>query len=325
MRIGFANSDSSFIDDAVLLFGDDTNISDTSYTIYDTHSLNTSEPQFITTIKNGMLLSVNTMSTPLFSDSINLNVHSSATGNFLLRFSDYELFDGNISINLWDKYLNKVVDVRANPVYLFTTSSDTNSMGSNRFELIFNKSNTLAMDQIVLTAAKENGAIELVWHTSLPGSDNFIVEASTDGRTFSTIGTSKGIDSLSRYTFNVSEGANKNDYFRIKGLDKTGQILYSNVVFVQSNLSIASISVYPNPLTSKVLSVYLNGIAAGKYKVYMYDMLGKEVEQLPLNHSGINQNYVLILQNKLPAGIYRLIIKDINSGSIVSQSSVEVK
>jgi|GEM_PF-1388723 len=325
IRITLANTDSSFIDDAVLLFGSDTNISDTAYTIYDTHSLNTGEPQFITSIKNGMLLSVNTMNTPLFSDSIHLNIHSSVTGNFLLRFSEYELFDGNITINLWDKYLNKVVDVRANSEYLFTTSADTNSVGSNRFELIFIKLNPLAMDQIVLKATKEDGGIELEWHTSLHESNEFTVEASKDGITFNSFGFATGIDSLLRYTFKVSKNQKENSYYRIKEIDQSGKAYYSNVVFVKDNSLNTSILVYPNPTTNGLIKIQLNGILAGHYTFWVYNSLGEEVATKTIIHTGNAACYFFSLKSDLAMGIYRVVLKNSTTNELIGETNLEVR
>ena len=325
IRITLTNADSAFIDDAVVLIGSDPNISDTSYTDFDTYSFNTANAQYITSIKAGLPLSVNTIKTTLLSDSVHLNVHSSATGNFQLRFGEYELFDENISIKLWDKFLNKMVDVKANPIYGFTISADSNTEGSSRFELLFIKTNTLAMNQISLKAIKENGGIELAWQTSLSESGKFIVEASNDGQQFNTIGTSTGIDSLSRYTFMVNKKVTENSYYRIKDIDKTGRVFYSNTVLVKDNTLETSIAVYPNPLTGKVFSVYLKGIVAGNYTVVLYDMIGKKVEQLPLIHGGSNRNYILMLQNNLAVGIYKIIIENTNSGEDVAQCLVIIQ
>ncbi|MFP5039672.1 heparinase II/III family protein [Parasediminibacterium sp. JCM 36343] len=323
VRVTLANTDSTFIDDAVALFGDDAQISDTAYTIFDTYSLNMGNPQFIALVKGGLPLAVSTMKTPLLPDSIQLHVHSSSTGNLQIRFSQYELFNGNISINLWDKFLNKVLDIRANPSYGFAVTADTNSQGANRFVLVVNKSNTLAIDAISLAAIKANGAVGLAWQTSFPGLDTFIIEASTDGQLFSAIGTVKGIDSVSRYTFSINKSLVENSYYRIKAIGKTSKVWYSNTVFIQGNPAKASIVVYPNPLSGNAFSLYLKGFAAGRYEVVLYDMIGKKIEQLPLIHNGVKQDYNLMLQNKLAAGMYKLVVKNADSGEAKAQLSVE--
>lgn len=325
VRITLENSDSTFFDDAVVLLGNDPNISDTAYTVFDTYSMNTGNTKFIASSKNGLLLSVNTIKTPILADSVLLNVHSSSTGNLLLRFSDVELFDGNISINLWDKLLNKVVDVKTNPYYKFLVTSDTNSRGINRFELIFNKANTMGINQIFLKATDEKGVVDLAWKTSHSESDRFAVEASMDGKVFRNIGFAQGIDSLSRYTFCFVRNLFEESFYRIKDIDKKGNIMYSNVVFVPDYFKKPGIIVYPNPLVGKLFCIYIKGLTTGNYKVVLYDLLGREFDQFPIYHDGTNKKYNLIMKNKLAAGSYRLVIQNKSSEQIISESAVEIQ
>jgi len=324
VRITLENSDSTFIDDAVVLLGNDPNISDTSYTIFDTYCMNTGNIKFITSSKNGLLLSVNTIKTPILTDSVLLNVHSSSTGNLLLRFSDVDLFDGNISINLWDKLFNKVVDVKTNPYYKFLVTSDTNSRGINRFELIFNKSNTMGINQIFLKATEDKGGVDLAWQTSLPSSDRFAVEASVDGKTFRNVGFSQGLDSLNRYSFCFIRRLYDECYYRIKVIDKKGNLLYSNVI----NLARLSVQpkmvVYPNPLSGKLFSLNFTGVIARNYKVVLCDLLGREIEQFSILNYGIEKKYNLILKSKLSSGVYRLVIKNDNTGEQITQTYVDI-
>lgn len=69
-----------------------------------------------------------------------LSVQSDITGSFQLKFTELETFNPDITIALKDKYLQKTQNISANFSYDFTISTDTDSKGDNRFELVFKKS-----------------------------------------------------------------------------------------------------------------------------------------------------------------------------------------
>ncbi len=62
-------------------------------------------------------------------------------GSYELKFSNQNTFT-NAELKLKDKFLNKMYDLKSINNLTFTVSSDSNSFGKNRFELIFSKSAT---------------------------------------------------------------------------------------------------------------------------------------------------------------------------------------
>ncbi|MBJ7427349.1 MAG: cadherin-like beta sandwich domain-containing protein, partial [Bacteroidia bacterium] len=74
--------------------------------------------------------------------SIKLNVEASQIGTYNFDFTNMDNFEKDITVNLFDRYTNKTMDVRKNTKYTFDMGPDSNQWGNNRFELILNKANT---------------------------------------------------------------------------------------------------------------------------------------------------------------------------------------
>ena len=73
---------------------------------------------------------------------IKLNVEATQIGTYNFDFANLATFQSNISIQLFDRYKNKTIDVRKNNRYTFEMGPDSNQWGKNRFELILNNAKT---------------------------------------------------------------------------------------------------------------------------------------------------------------------------------------
>ncbi len=73
---------------------------------------------------------------------IKLNVEASQIGTYNFDFTNMDNFNKGITVNLFDRYTNKTMDVRKNTKYTFEMGPDSNQWGNNRFELILNLDKT---------------------------------------------------------------------------------------------------------------------------------------------------------------------------------------
>lgn len=108
------------------------------------------------------------------SDTIGFSVWSYDTTSIStvahqLHFSRLESIDNSMQLFLVDKYLNTLTDIRQNTTYHFMITTDANSYGNNRFEIIFNKTNTA-----VVTPKKNNN--DLVLYPN-PSSDKIYLQS----------------------------------------------------------------------------------------------------------------------------------------------------
>jgi hypothetical protein len=73
---------------------------------------------------------------------IKLNVEATQIGTYNFDFANLATFQSNISVQLFDRYKNKTIDLRKNNRYTFEMGPDSNQWGKNRFELILNNAKT---------------------------------------------------------------------------------------------------------------------------------------------------------------------------------------
>lgn len=65
-------------------------------------------------------------------------------------------------------------------------------------------------------------------------------------------------------------------------------------------------SVSPNPVKDKFLSVRLGGQAAGRFEVRILNVTGQEIYTNAILHGGGDFNHPVNLPYRLPAGVYQL-------------------
>ncbi|MFN0256915.1 glycosyl hydrolase [Pedobacter ureilyticus] len=130
------------------------------------------------------------------------------------------------------------------------------------------------------TAKKQNNSeVLLKWETlSETNSHSFIIERSTDGLNFVSIGEqlAKGnATSLNSYSFVDRRPANGNNYYRLKQVDINNDFDYSAVEQVKMAIDNRNLQVYPNPASSYV---HLFGLESNKIHSYaLFNILGLKV------------------------------------------------
>jgi hypothetical protein len=182
------------------------------------------------------------------------------------------------------------------------TSKSTASFGtSTAFAATFStgfsgfgvaNSTVLAVDLLTFEGIKGNKNVKLRWKTaSEKNNDYFIIEKSRDGQTFEDLAkvTSQGISTdISDYeTFDNAPAAGMN-YYRLKSVDKGGQVATSKVVSVAFVEKI-KLTVYPNPTTVSKINVELTSDRDERIDFEVLDIVGKTVHTMSQNvTNGLN-------------------------------------
>ncbi|UAY51725.1 T9SS type A sorting domain-containing protein [Ferruginibacter albus] len=159
-------------------------------------------------------------------------------------------------------------------------------------------------------AVKNADNANLTWSVAneSANTDHYEIERSTDGTSFSKIATAaiKGGSSNNNYSYtdaNISIlQSNGTIYYRIKQVDKSGQVTYTEIRTVKLNG--LAISVFPNPVKN-VLTVSTSLTKAGNIIFSLTDATGKQLRQLQT--SGIKGSNTNTLQMEgLASGSYLL-------------------
>jgi Pregnancy-associated plasma protein-A/Secretion system C-terminal sorting domain len=171
-----------------------------------------------------------------------------------------------------------------------TAFSATFNTGFSGFGVANNT--VLAVDLLAFEGIKGNKNVKLRWKTaSEKNNDYFVIEKSRDGQTFEAMTkvTSQGISSdvLNYETLDNAPVAGMN-YYRLKSVDKVGQVATSKVVSVAFVEKI-KLMVYPNPTTSSKINVELTSDRDDRIDFEVVDIVGKTVHTISQNvTNGLN-------------------------------------
>ncbi len=170
---------------------------------------------------------------------------------------------------------------------------------------IYGPNSTLPVEVLNFNAQKDGRQVVLSWQTaSEQNSDYFMVEHSTDAKTFSTLERVKARgESNAIHNYKVSDKvpAKGINYYRLKQMDLDGKYSYSKIKSVVFNTK--GIAFYPNPASQTI------SFNKPVESVSIHDMQGKEVLKSQSPKSVIDIS-------SLQPGIY---IIDINQGQYNSQ------
>ena len=108
--------------------------------------------------------------------------------------------------------------------------------------------------------------IKLIWNTEEEsGITNYVVEKSTDGRTFNAIGTVAAANQKT-YSFTDVQSGSDYSYYRLKMMEDDGSFKYSYIVSLKSKLSL-NISLSPNPVKDRMLIQHPKVINEGHIQI----------------------------------------------------------
>jgi hypothetical protein len=156
------------------------------------------------------------------------------------------------------------------------------------------QSNPLPMVMGVFTVTKNQHTALLQWSTlQESNSDHFVIERSTDGINYTTIGTLPAAGNSTttiKYQFTDEQIATGISYYRIRLIDKDDKSMYSPVRKISYADNDFTISITPNPVTKGV--VYIN-TSVNCNRIELRDATGRLIKsasatgmqnQLPVQH-----------------------------------------
>lgn len=208
---------------------------------------------------------------------------------------------------LQDKYTNTntTLDLSSVNAYTFTVDANAASRAADRFRIVFRQSGVVPVAFISIKAAQAGNAIAVEWKVANEvNTVRYEVEKSTDGRNFSKKGTviARGADTYNWLDENAVNGFN---YYRIKSVDNSGQVKYTQVVKVQLGGK-AGITISPNPVQGNFVNILINEPLAGKYGIRLTNIAGQAVYNKEVTHNGGSASQSFVLPSALSRGVYQL-------------------
>jgi len=146
------------------------------------------------------------------------------------------------------------------------------------------------------------------------------VERSTNGISFSKIGTRSptgniGIDVT--YNWLDQNPSGGNNYYRVRSIGTGRDVKYSGIAKVNIKKDDPSITIYPNPVESKIVHLQFAGMGKGVYQLRLVNVVGQILFEGQISYSSGNETPTFVLPNYLAAANYRLQISGSNNEKIV--------
>ena len=163
------------------------------------------------------------------------------------------------------------------------------------------------------SAEDEKSNVLLRWTTgSEQNTSHFEIQRSKDGRTFESIGKTKGSGnstSAKNYEYRDLTAFWGLSFYRLKEVDYNGNFDFSYIVIANhDDLIHKSMLAFPNPFKDD-LEVIFDADQDGVLHATVFDKTGREMKDIVLEeHKGLNDYHLAI--GDLPAGVYILSLHD---------------
>lgn len=166
------------------------------------------------------------------------------------------------------------------------------------------------VDLLSFSASKTGRTHTIQWTTAQEfGASKFVVERSTDGRSFTAIQSvgAKGSALYNEYTIVDNNPLVGNNIYRLRMVDKDGSQRFSKLVRLQSG-ALRGFGVFPNPVVGNGGSLQVQHKQAGKGStIAIYTADGRLMLQYPVP---VNSTQTSLPLERLKAGSYRLVYAD---------------
>lgn len=209
--------------------------------------------------------------------------------------------------------------------YNFSITSDPGSMMSDRFMVVFNFDPTLPVTITSVKAYPRNSEIAVDWNVS--NESNMIryeVEKSVDGNRFNKATAVQAVNAsngMAQYSWLDIAPVQGNNYYRIRSVGANGEVRVSNIVRVNMGRGGAgNISIYPNPVTGRNVTLLFTNMPKGLYSLHLYNSTGQKVFSGRVSHDGGTAAQTFGLNRDFAKGNYHLHI----TGEGVSLPAVKV-
>ena len=171
----------------------------------------------------------------------------------------------------------------------------------------------LPVNLMDLKAVIKGRSIEVAWNVVAESMMvKYEIEKSPNGRDFAKIGevTALNRSTATPYSFldhNPFIGAN---YYRLRLIDGSSSSKYTLTVRVDRDGTNTNVSIFPNPVTNRNITLQVNNLQKGTYNILFYNNAGQLAFQKMLSHDGGSATKNISLPQHLQKGLYTVQLKD---------------
>lgn len=278
--------------------------------------------------RKGASLSIEGRPSVTADDTIPLKMWRFRQNSYYLKLTASN-FSPEVTAFVKDAYLHKETPVDLSSVTLFPFTIDTAlpaSFANDRLSIVFKAATALPVTMTNVKAYQKDEGIQVNWTAEAEMNiERYEVEKSVDGQNFekATGVTAKGNNAAAQNYSWFDENANTgSNFYRIKVIEKSGAIKYTQVVKVNIAWGNSSLTVFPNPIKGNLIKVQLNNMEKGRYSAVLYNTLGQRLYSSIIEHTGRSATYTISLGRLISKGTYTL---HINKGDTTINERVIVE
>jgi hypothetical protein len=273
--------------------------------------------------RNGTALSIEARAVITGTDTIPLQIWKFQQNEYWLKL-DGKNFPAEISAFVKDAFLKTEtsIDLDSTTFIPFNITNDPASSASDRFMVIFKNRGVLSASAIHVKAYLKNSGIQIDWSSQTDKAiENYQVEKSGNARDFEKVAfvPAKDNAATNNYSwFDASPYAGL-QYYRVKMVDKSGEVHYSKVVKV-AFMRTGEMTILSNPVKDNVIALRLAEMETGQYTVQLFNNAGQALYTGTLKHANNSaQTYYLPVSVSVSKGMYRL---QLSSGKIIRNEPI---
>lgn len=224
-------------------------------------------------------------------------------------------FDPTLSCFLEDSYLHTSTEIGFNDTTKvnFTINNDQASANEFRFRIIFIQRSfgILPLNFTSFNGQRTDNNIRLNWKTENESNVvQYIVERSGDGQSFIDMATVSARNQSSNfYEFADKFPLTKNNYYRIRSIEKDGISRFSPIVKISMENYISAITIFPNPARSNNLNLRIVNQLPGIYYIRLFNYSGQMFMVKEIKYAGYTRVVDISPAVPLPKGMYQLEVK----------------
>jgi len=273
--------------------------------------------EMISILRDGKLLAIEKRQPITLTDTIFFNIAHMKQQTYQFAFIGAGIVvPSGLEARLQDLYLDtsKVVSLADGDTTFvnFTVNSNAASQG-NRFRIVYDfpSGGPLPVTYTSIKAWQQNSNIAVQWVVNNQlNVKEYVVEKSTDGVSFTKVGTvnaSTGTGSSISYNWIDANAVAGENYYRIISIGTNAVAQYSQVVKVNIGANAApAIAVYPNPVKGGAIGLQLTNMPAGKYSIKLLDNIGQMLVGKEIIHAGGSATETIRFNSNMAKGIYHL-------------------
>jgi hypothetical protein len=222
-------------------------------------------------------------------DTIFLNFTRPRVSNYQFEFIPNGLDQPGLHGFLEDDYLKTKTPISLSSTtdIQFNVENIPGSYAPDRFRIVFQQDRVLPFSFVKVNGYQKNSDIIVDWSVQ---NERLIrqyeIEKSVDGSAFTYAATISPDNNLTgTYNWLDSHASDGFNYYRIKSISMTGEVVYSSIVKVFIIPRKPMISIYPNPIIDGVINLQLVNQPEGRYGIRLLTNLGQVITTTEIQHA----------------------------------------